>query len=127
MQPSEYIELTGVTDHTEDAYWNVVGPRCKVQPELIHYVLGLGTEAGEIQDIVKKAIAYNKPMDTTHMKEELGDLLWYVARIMDWYGFTFESVMETNIAKLRARYGDKFTEYAALNRDLAKEREVLES
>lgn len=35
--------------------------------------------------------------------------------------------LEVNIAKLAKRYGDKFSEYAALNRDLDGERQVLEA
>jgi hypothetical protein len=34
--------------------------------------------------------------------------------------------LEKNIAKLKARYGDKFSEHSALNRDLGAERVVLE-
>lgn len=127
MQPSEYIKLTAATDHDEDAYATKVAPRCKHNAELIHYVLGIGTEAGELQDVLKKAIAYGKVPDATNIKEELGDLLWYMARIMDWYGFTLESIMETNINKLKVRYAEKFTEHAALNRNLEAERKILES
>jgi hypothetical protein len=39
---------------------------------------------------------------------------------------TFGVVFETNITKLRARYPNKFTEADALNRDLTKERKILE-
>lgn len=60
------------------------------------------------------------------MKEEIGDLLWYMSRIADTCGFTLEEAMATNVAKLKARYGDKWTQEAALNRDLKLEREVLE-
>ena len=35
--------------------------------------------------------------------------------------------MDKNIAKLKVRYGDKFSEHAALNRDLGAERVVLEA
>ena len=38
----------------------------------------------------------------------------------------FDDIMEKNIAKLKARYGDKFSEHRATNRDLDKEREALE-
>jgi hypothetical protein len=34
--------------------------------------------------------------------------------------------MEKNIAKLKARYGDKFSEESAEHRDLKTEREILE-
>ena len=42
-------------------------------------------------------------------------------------GSSFDEAMEKNIAKLKARYGDKFSEEAAVERDLGKERSVLEA
>lgn len=45
------------------------------------------------------------------------------ARILD---VNLEEAMSLNIAKLKARYGDKFSAHAALNRDLGNERKVLE-
>jgi NTP pyrophosphatase (non-canonical NTP hydrolase) len=41
-------------------------------------------------------------------------------------GVDSSMAMERNIAKLKARYGDKFSSEAALNRDLGAERSVLE-
>ena len=35
--------------------------------------------------------------------------------------------MDTNIAKLKARYPDKFTDELAENRNIATEREILEN
>jgi hypothetical protein len=35
--------------------------------------------------------------------------------------------MENNIAKLKARYGEKFSEDRAVNRDLKTERKILEN
>jgi len=93
---------------------------------LLHYVLGLCTEVGELQDTIKKFVAYGKAIDRTNIKEELGDILWYHARMCDLFGFSYEEVMETNINKLKKRYGDKFTEHAALNRNLEEERKILE-
>lgn len=125
MQPTEYIKLTGVTDH-DFAGKSMLNSRCGHAGSLLHYALGLCTEVGELQDAIKKYIAYGKQVDAVNIKEELGDILWYHARLLDLFGFTYEEVMERNIEKLKARYGDKFTEHAALNRDLTKEREVLE-
>jgi hypothetical protein len=42
---------------------------------LIHAVLGIGTEAGEVQDLVKKNMFYNKPLDILTLKEECSNLL----------------------------------------------------
>lgn len=93
---------------------------------LLHAAIGLATEAGEIQDQLKKAIFYGKPLDKVNLEEELGDLFWYIAIMSDALGVPFENIMEKNIAKLKARYGDKFTETAALERNLEAEREILE-
>lgn len=42
-------------------------------------------------------------------------------------GIDFYTALDLNIAKLKARYPEKFTEEAALNRDLDAERVILES
>jgi len=88
--------------------------------------MGVVTESGELMDALKKHIYYGAELDKTNVKEEIGDLLWYVGILCDTLGLTFEEVFETNIAKLKARYGDKFNETGALNRNLEKEREILE-
>lgn len=125
MTPSEYIKNTAATDHDDLGAYQM-SARCMDSARMLHYVLGVGTEAGELQDAVKRWVAYNKPLDVVNVKEELGDLLWYMARICDELGLTFEECMARNIEKLRTRYPNKFTEQAALNRNLEAERKVLE-
>lgn len=125
MNNAKYIELTGVTDHTDEQA-AVMAERCKQHARLIHYAFGLGTEVGELQDAVKKVLAYGKPLDVVNIKEELGDIKWYFARLCKLFNLTIEEIDETNINKLQKRYGDKFTEHAALNRDLEAERKILE-
>lgn len=93
----------------------------------LHGAMGLCTEAGELMDAYKKHVFYGKPLDVTNIKEELGDVLWYVAELCEVYNFTFEELMELCIAKLRKRYPQKFTPDAALNRNLEEERRVLET
>jgi hypothetical protein len=41
-------------------------------------------------------------------------------------GWDLREILATNIAKLEARYPEKFTEEQAINRDLGAERQVLE-
>ena len=92
----------------------------------LHMVLGMQTEAAEIADVYKKCIAYKKPLDFVNIKEEVGDLMWYVANLCNMNGWDLRDILETNIAKLAARYPDKFTEENATNRDLSFERQILE-
>lgn len=93
---------------------------------LLHAGLGLATEAGEFLDPLKKHFFYGKPIDETNLKEEVGDILWYCAIACDALGTTIDAEMRRNIAKLRARFPDKFSEENANVRDLDVERAVLE-
>mgnify|MGYP001264915918 CR=1 FL=1 len=45
----------------------------------LHMVLGLKTEVRELCDIIKRDFAYKKEIDKVHAKEEIGDLMWYLA------------------------------------------------
>lgn len=101
-------------------------PAADAGHDIIHAGLGLATEAGEFLDVLKKKHAYSKPIDTVNLREEVGDLLWYCALACRGLDTTLEAVAATNIAKLRARYPEKFTEEAALNRNLTTERQILE-
>jgi NTP pyrophosphatase (non-canonical NTP hydrolase) len=94
--------------------------------DLLHASMGLVTEAGEFQDMLKKHLYYGRELDTVNLKEEIGDVLWYCAIALRALGTNFDQVMKTNIEKLQARYPEKFTEHHAENRDLKTEREILE-
>ena len=93
--------------------------------DLLHAGLGMATEAGEFVDSLKKYIFYGKALDTVNLKEEIGDMLWYMALAIRILGTSFEELMETNIDKLYTRYPEKFTEYHALNRNLEEELKIL--
>jgi len=92
----------------------------------LHMAMGLSTECGEILDVFKKHIAYNKDIDYVNIKEELGDIMFYVVNMCNINEWDLRDIMETNINKLRARFPEKFTQENALNRDLETERKILE-
>lgn len=73
---------------------------------LMGFALGLTGEAGEVADLVKKETTHGHARDTTKIKAELGDVLWYLAALAHEYGLTLEDVAAANIAKLKARYPD---------------------
>lgn len=124
MNPSEYIENALVTEGQDfDAQRARLTDR---NLRLLHCAMGAATEAGEMLDVIKKAIFYGKEVDTVNFSEEIFDRLWYIALGIHELRTSFEAGMDTNIAKLRARYGGKFDAAKALNRDLETERKVLE-
>lgn len=93
---------------------------------IVHAIYGLCTEAGEISEAFLKAAETGK-FDEVNLKEEAGDLLWYLAMLLRELGTDFDEVASTNINKLKARFPEKFTQDKAYNRDLETEREILES
>jgi NTP pyrophosphatase (non-canonical NTP hydrolase) len=93
---------------------------------ILHAAMGCCTESGELMDAVKKHILYGKPIDDVNLQEEAGDMFWYCALLADAVGFSFEDTFEKNIAKLQARYPNRFNEKDALVRNLDKERQILE-
>lgn len=94
---------------------------------IVHAVFGLSTETGEMIDNVKRHVFYGAALDVANLKEEAGDLCWYLAILFDELGTNFDEVMATNIAKLRARYPAKFDAGQAVNRNLDAERGALEN
>ena len=125
MDTKKYKELVLKTESKD---FDSIASRLKDKRalRLLHGSCGIATEAGELLDAMKKHIFYGKEIDTVNIVEEIGDLMWYSAILLDELGVEFEDVMEKNINKLRARYGDKFTETGATVRNLNKEREILE-
>jgi NTP pyrophosphatase (non-canonical NTP hydrolase) len=93
---------------------------------LLHAVLGIATEAQEMIDQITN-LWKNKHLDKVNLGEEVSDIFWYSAIVSDTLNQPFEKIMETNIQKLRARYGEKFSSEKAINRDLDKERIILEN
>lgn len=124
MNDVEYVDKVQVTNGPN---YDEVRNRLKDNPniDLLHSAIGISTESGEVSDIMKKYIFYGKEIDKTNFKEELGDLFWYIGLACRTLDISFEEVWITNINKLKARYGNKFSEEKALNRDLDLEREVL--
>lgn len=55
------------------------------------------------------------------------DLFLLLVSLAKYIGYDYFAILDTNIAKLKARYGDKFSEEKAINRDLETERKILES
>ena len=98
-----------------------------LQPHrLIHGIVGIATEVGELLENLKTAIEENEQLDWVNLAEECGDVFWYIAAISDFTGFDFESMQKTNIEKLKARFPEKFTEEKANNRNTTLERKILE-
>lgn len=80
-------------------------------------LLGLGSEAGSLLDIQKKLLTggVDKSAGTARAKQELGDLLWYVARVADALGFTLNEIAESNLQRSNDMWGDGSMELTDLD------------
>lgn len=92
----------------------------------LHMVIGISTEAGELLDAYKKHFAYGKDLDVVNVGEEIADIMWYISNLCRLKNIDLEEMMQRNIDKLKARYPEKFSQENALNRNLNKERDILE-
>lgn len=94
--------------------------------DIIHGIIGKATESGELLELLYGVCVVGKEFDEINCLEEVGDGLWYDAILLKALDSNFEKVQKTNIAKLRARYPNRFTSYDAENRNLENERSILE-
>lgn len=98
-----------------------------VNSRLFHAVVGVCTESGEIAESMLRAILDKGEIDRVNLAEEFGDLDWYKAIAVDEMQINPNSILEAVIEKLQARYPDKFDSDKAINRDLDRERGILEN
>ncbi|HTH51524.1 MAG TPA: nucleoside triphosphate pyrophosphohydrolase family protein [Pyrinomonadaceae bacterium] len=71
--------------------------------------LGLAGEAGEVANIVKKIQRDHGGVLNDEirgkLKDELGDVLWYISACADELGITLQDIAEYNVDKLAKRHG----------------------
>ena len=95
------------------------GPDINV-PLLLCGAIGLGSETGELQEIVKKLMFQGKPLSEEtlfHMKRELGDIMWYWINACRALNLDPDDVIEENVRKLESRYpGGEFDVHYSENR-----------
>ena len=66
--------------------------------------LGLVGEAGEFAEKIKKKYCITLFIpEPKELAKELGEILWYVARLAAYYGFSMTQIMALNVEKLESR------------------------
>jgi hypothetical protein len=78
-------------------------------------------------DLIKKKIYYGKEISKELMIELSEKMYSLILHYVILNGVDVNEILDKNIAKLKARYGEKFTSEKAINRDLEVERIILEN
>lgn len=122
----EFVER--VTSAESNTYDHLRRRLDKLQEEKLGYnfallttaAIGLGSETGEFQEIVKKILFQGKDFNEEnvfHMKRELGDIMWYWVNACRALQLDPNDVIAENVRKLESRYpGGKFDVYFSENR-----------
>jgi NTP pyrophosphatase (non-canonical NTP hydrolase) len=79
----------------------------KIGESYIYPCLGLAGESGELLNKIKKIFRDDGGSLTDsrieEIKNELGDLLWYLSQISEELNLSLEDIAESNINKLKSR------------------------
>ena len=101
MELNEYQGLANQTDQQPETGTVESGPRSILVP-----LLGMAGEVGELLSEHKKWLRdeHSYKVFPERVKEELGDLLWYLSNVATKHGLTLEEVAEFNLDKTRRRW-----------------------
>lgn len=91
-------------------------PKTTKSEDISNYTLGLTGESGEVADLIKKGLFHGHRIDESDLKDELGDVLHYLAGLATLCNIKLEDVAKGNIDKLKKRYPNGFSEYDSINR-----------
>jgi NTP pyrophosphatase (non-canonical NTP hydrolase) len=109
MQFNEYQQLAERTANR--------GPEDTAERMFTNFAFGLAGETGEVIDCLKKHLFHGHPLDREKLKIELGDLLWYIATTATTADISLYEIASANIAKLKARYPEGFSEERSIHRE----------
>lgn len=122
MSSGPFVQVPNDQSHTEViSYASFVGGLFKYDPDpkqmKMHAAIGISGESGELIDAVKKHWVYGKELDVENVKEELGDLMFYIQAMANLMGFNLQNILQINADKLAKRYvGLKYSDQAAIAR-----------
>lgn len=84
--------------------------------QILNSSIGLCGEVGEVVDEIKKHYFQGHDLDMDHLKEEIGDVLYYLTAFMLLHNMDMSDTMFANWDKLNDRYPDGFSAERSLHR-----------
>jgi NTP pyrophosphatase (non-canonical NTP hydrolase) len=103
-------------DDYEAAAARTINRALNDEERLFDSAAGLAEEAGEVLGILRKHVYQSHPLDHERLTKELGDVLWCLTIAARSAGLSLDAIAQANIAKLRSRYPDGFSNTASRGR-----------
>lgn len=79
--------------------------------------MGIAGETGEVIDLIKKHLYQGHNLDKLKLKEEIGDVMFYIVNLCNIISADLEGIIDDNYNKLMKRYPDGFSEERSVNRE----------
>jgi NTP pyrophosphatase (non-canonical NTP hydrolase) len=86
------------------------------EEEIMTWGLGIAGESGDVAGCIKKTFVHMNDQ-RNGIKENLGDTLWYIAMICNFFNWDLEDIFRENMQKLNERYPNGFTEEDAARKN----------
>ena len=112
-----YNKRMGMVFHPEDSIKKL--KKLKPTPsqcELLHAAIGIAGEAGELLDAVRKHVFDGQPLDEDNLKEEVGDIIFYLEALIQTMRTTVHEIITGNMTKLFERYEGGYSDQQAIER-----------
>ena len=107
---SIYKALNPLEDHLHEVVnktWNFAGRLKTPQDHLSNAVMGLAAEAAEVLDEHKKLFFHTPKNRSEEILQELGDVMYYLAKVLELHSLTMNECLAANKKKLFERHGVK--------------------
>lgn len=85
---------------------------------LNNMIYGLIGESGEVVDAFKKHLFQGHELDINNVKEELGDIMFYIVNLCSQLDLNMSDVLQGNLYKLGKRYPEGFETERSVHRDV---------
>lgn len=102
-----YVPINPLESHLNDCVdltWNAAGKCKNFQDHALNAAMGLAGEAGEVLDVHKKMFFHKDKDYKEDILEELGDVCYYLAKVLQLHGISLEEALAYNKTKLFRRY-----------------------
>lgn len=105
-------------DEYQNAATRTTNQKLSEKERMLDAAAGLAEESGEILGFIRKHVYQSHPLQRESLQIELGDALWCLAMTAKSAGFSLEQIAAANVAKLKSRYPEGYSDRASQERRL---------